>query len=111
MGSDGKDEGTGKDGGVGKDEGTGKDGGAGKDEGTGKDGSGDKDGGAGKHGSGEKDNAGGLRIRSPYASIELGDVKLFRSGAESLTVEGSVEVSGSLEAEAIKVNGLSLNEI
>ena len=39
-----------------------------------------------------------------------GDVKLFRSGAESLTVEGSVEVSGALEAEEIKVNGLSLKE-
>ena len=40
-----------------------------------------------------------------------GDVKLFRSGANALAVEGSVGVLGELDAKAIKVDGVSLDDI
>ena len=40
-----------------------------------------------------------------------GDVKLFRSGANALAVEGSVGVLGELNAKTIKVDGVSLDNI
>ena len=40
-----------------------------------------------------------------------GDVKLFRSGTNALTVEGSVGVSGDLDVESIKVGDVSLDDI
>lgn len=40
----------------------------------------------------------------------VGDVKLFRSSADTLTVEGAVSVSGELHTKDIKVNGMDLSE-
>merc|ERR1712025_668518 len=51
---------------------------------------------------GDESGAGGLRIRSPHATIELGgDVKLFRSGAKALTVDAAVNVQGSVSAKSV----------
>merc|ERR1712124_131976 len=60
---------------------------------------------------GDKSGAGGLRIRSPHATIELGgDVKLFRSGAKALTVDAAVNVQGSVSAKSVKIGGVPLDE-
>ena len=40
-----------------------------------------------------------------------GDIKLFRSGANALAVEGSVGVLGELDAKAIEVDDVSLDDI
>ena len=40
-----------------------------------------------------------------------GDVKLFRSNPDELTVEGSVDVSGSLQVKNIKIGGMDLKEL
>jgi len=62
-------------------------------------------------GKGDKSGAGGLRIRSPRATIELGgDVKLFRSGAKALTVDAAVNVKGSVSAKSVKIGGVPLDE-
>merc|ERR1712048_75470 len=59
-----------------------------------------------------KSGGGGLRIRSPNAAILMGDdVKLFRSGAESLAVAADVTVAGELHAESITVAGTDLQKL
>ena len=40
----------------------------------------------------------------------VGDIKLFRSSADTLTVEGADLISGELHTNDIKVNGIDLNE-
>merc|ERR1712048_549084 len=58
-----------------------------------------------------KSGAGGLRIRSSQATIEMGgDVKLFRSGAKALTVDAAVNVKGSVSAKSVKIGGVPLDE-
>merc|ERR1711907_265239 len=58
-----------------------------------------------------KSGAGGLRIRSPHATIELGgDVKLFRAGAKALTVDAAVNVQGSVSAKSVKIGGVPLDD-
>merc|ERR1712224_621136 len=86
--------------GKGDDKGDGK----GDDKGDGKgDGKGDD--------KGDKSGAGGLRIRSPHATIELGgDIKLFRSGAKALTVDAAVNVQGSVNAKSVKIGGVPLDD-
>lgn len=62
-------------------------------------------------GKGDKSGAGGLRIRSPHATIELGgDVKLFRAGAKALTVDAAVNVKGSVSAKSVKIGGVPLDD-
>ena len=39
------------------------------------------------------------------------DVKLFRSGANALTVEGDVGISGGLDTKAMEIGGVSLEDI
>merc|ERR1712032_184296 len=61
-----------------------------------------------------KGSTGGLRINSPKATIEFGpdgDVKLVRSNPDELTVEGSVDVSGSMQVKNIKIGGMDLKEL
>merc|ERR1712151_888594 len=78
------------------------------------DGKGDKGDGKGDKGDGKgdgKSGAGGLRIRSPHATIEMGgDVKLFRAGANALTVDAAVNVKGSVSAKSVKIGGVPLDE-
>jgi len=58
-----------------------------------------------------KSGAGGLRLRSSQATIEMGgDVKLFRSGAKALTVDAAVNVKGSVSAKSVKIGGVPLDE-
>merc|ERR1712048_1332591 len=58
-----------------------------------------------------KSGAGGLRIRSPHATIEMGgDVKLFRAGANALTVDATVNVKGSVSAKSVKIGGVPLDD-
>merc|ERR1712025_1116783 len=72
--------------------------------GVGADGKGDK-------GDEGKSGAGGLRIRSPHASIEMGgDVKIFRAGANKLAVDAAVKVNGAVTAKSIKIGGVPLDE-
>merc|ERR1711988_795757 len=60
---------------------------------------------------GSKSGAGGLRIRSSQATIELGgDVKLFRSGANALTIDAGVNVKGSVSAKSVKIGGIPLDD-
>ena len=40
-----------------------------------------------------------------------GDVKLARSNPDELTVEGSVDVAGSLQVKNIKIGGMDLKEL
>ena len=40
-----------------------------------------------------------------------GDVKLVRSNPDELTVEGSVDVSGSMQVKNIKIGGMDLKEL
>jgi len=46
---------------------------------------------------------GGLRIASQNAAIELGDVKLARTGSGKLRVEGDVEVRGAIHVKELQV--------
>jgi len=73
--------------------------------------SGSKDDGKGDGKGDGKSGAGGLRIRSPHATIEMGgDVKLFRAGANALTVDATVNVKGSVSAKSVKIGGVPLDE-
>merc|ERR1712159_529755 len=95
-----------------KGDGSGGKGGAG-DKGDKGDGSGGKGGAGDKGGSDKSDKpgTGGLRIRSPHATIEMGgDVKLSRAGAHALAVDADVTVQGEINAESLKIDGLSLDE-
>jgi len=61
--------------------------------------------------SGDKPGAIGLRIRSPHAAIEMGgDVKLFRSGANELTVDADLKVNDAVSATSFKISGVTLDE-
>ena len=39
-----------------------------------------------------------------------GDVKLFRAGANELTVDAAVDVNGAVNAKSIKIGSVSLDE-
>jgi len=39
-----------------------------------------------------------------------GDVKLFRAGANALTVDATVNVKGSVSAKSVKIGGVPLDE-
>jgi len=71
-------------------------------------------GGAGDKGESDKSGksgTGGLRIRSPHATIEMGgDVKLSRTGASTLAVDADVTVQGEIDAKSLNIAGLSLDE-
>lgn len=51
------------------------------------------------------------RVSSLFCAQLGDDVKLFRDGAKALAVEGSVGILGELNAKAIKVNGVPLEDI
>ena len=40
-----------------------------------------------------------------------GDVKLFRSGADTLVIDAAVKIAGALHASDIKVDGVAIMEI
>lgn len=63
-------------------------------------------------GSGGKAGAGGLRIRSPNACIELGsDVKIKRVGDGKLGFDANVHVNGAVDVEKLYIGGMSIEEI
>lgn len=63
-------------------------------------------------GSGGKAGAGGLRIRSPNACIELGsDVKIKRVGEGKLGFDANVHVNGAVDVEKLYIGGMSIEEI
>jgi hypothetical protein len=51
-----------------------------------------------------------LRIASQHAAIELGDVKLVRSGFGKLSVEGDVEVGGVIHVEELLVGSTGIEQ-
>merc|ERR1711934_1228039 len=63
-------------------------------------------------GSGGKAGAGGLRIRSPNACIELGsDVKIKRIGDGKLGLDANVHVNGAVDVEKLYIGGMSIEDI
>lgn len=63
-------------------------------------------------GSGKGKPAGGLRIRSPNACIELGsDVKIKRVGDGKLGFDANVHVNGAVDVEKLYIGGMSIEEI
>jgi len=80
--------------------------GAGSGSGKGKPGAGSGSGGKGKPG------AGGLRIRSPNACIELGsDVKIKRVGDGKLGFDANVHVNGAVDVKKLYIGGMSIEDI
>jgi len=72
--------------------------------------------GDGKRGSGSgkpaSGAAGGLRIRSPNACIELGsDVKIKRVGDGKLGFDANVHVNGAVNVKELYIGGMSIEEI
>jgi hypothetical protein len=72
--------------------------------------------GGGKPGSGSgkpaSGAAGGLRIRSPNACIELGsDVKIKRVGDGKLGFDANVHVNGAVDVKELYIGGMSIEEI
>jgi len=75
-------------------------------------GSGGKGSGSGGKGSGGKPGAGGLRIRSPNACIELGsDVKIKRVGDGKLGFDANVHVNGAVDVKKLYIGGMSIEDI
>merc|ERR1712032_348692 len=63
-------------------------------------------------GSGGKPGAGGLRIRSPNACIELGsDVKIKRVGDGKLGFDANVHVNGAVDVKKLYIGGMSIEDI
>merc|ERR1712032_614373 len=63
-------------------------------------------------GSGGKAGAGGLRIRSPNACIELGsDVKIKRVGDGKLGFDANVHVNGAVDVKKLYIGGMSIEDI
>merc|ERR1711934_667070 len=75
-------------------------------------GSGGKGSGSGGKGYGGKPGAGGLRIRSPNACIELGsDVKIKRVGDGKLGFDANVHVNGAVDVKKLYIGGMSIEDI
>merc|ERR1711881_658765 len=58
-----------------------------------------------------KPAAGGLRIRSPNACIELGsDVKIKRVGDGKLGFDANVHVNGAVDVKKLYIGGMSIED-